>query len=280
MAGVHIVTDSSSDLTSEDLEQLDVEVVPLSVRFGSEEFTDGLDLTVADFYRRMAASDELPQTACPSPGDFEKAFARAGDAGAEAVVCVNISSELSNTLQSAQTASDNMAGQIPIHVVDSKSVSSGLGTVVLEAARAARAKADVDTVLGLIRSLIPRTHVIAALNTLENLKKGGRIGGARAMLGSMLSIKPVVDITGGTVLEAGKPRTRKKAMQMLYERMLSAGSIEHVAVMHGGAPDIGEFLDMIASRFPLETLRLGQLGAIIGTHGGAEIIGVSWVAGA
>jgi DegV family protein with EDD domain len=120
--------------------------------------------------------------------------------------------------------------------------------------------------------------VFAALNTLENLKKGGRIGGAKAMLGSMLSIKPLVDISTGQVEEAGKPRTRKKAMQMLYERMIKAGSIEHIAVMHGGAPDIDDFLDLIAPRFPRESLRLGQLGAIVGTHGGAQIIGVSWIA--
>jgi len=278
MPGVHIVTDSSSDLTPEDLVDLAVEVVPLSVRFGDEEFTDGLDLTVAEFYSRMAAADELPQTACPPPGAFEDAFARADVAGADAVVCVNISSDLSNTLQSAQTAADNLGSSMPVHVVDSRSVSSGLGTLVLEAARAARAAADVDTVLAKVRSLVPRTHVIAALNTLDNLKKGGRIGGARAMLGSMLSIKPVIDITGGEVIEAGKPRTRKKAMHMLYDMMQAAGPIDHVAVMHGGAPDIGEFLDLIAAKFPRETIRLGQLGAIIGTHGGAEIIGVSWTA--
>ena len=280
MPGVHIVTDSSSDLTEEDVAELDVEIVPLSVRFGAEEFTDGLDLTITDFYRRMAEADELPQTSCPSPGAFEQAFLRANEAGAGAVVCVNISSDLSNTLQSAQTACDAVAGKIPVHVVDSRSVSSGLGTMVLEAARAARAAADVDAVMGLVRSLIPRTHVIAALNTLENLKKGGRIGGARAMLGSMLSMKPVIDISGGTVHEAGKPRTRKKAMHVLYERMLEAGAIDHVAVMHGGAHDIGEFLDLIAAKFPRESLRIGKLGAIIGTHGGAEIIGVSWLSGA
>jgi DegV family protein with EDD domain len=228
----------------------------------------------------MAAADELPQTACPSPGAFEEAFNRASAAGADAVVCVNISGDLSNTIQSAQTASEAVADRIPVHVVDSRSVSSGLGTIVLEAARAARAAADVDAVLAKVRSLVPKTHVIAALNTLENLKKGGRIGGARAMLGSMLSIKPVIDITGGEVNEMGKPRTRKRAMHMLYERMLEAGSIDHVAVMHGGAQDIGEFLELIASRFPRESLRLGQLGAIIGTHGGSEIIGVSWIAGA
>jgi DegV family protein with EDD domain len=228
----------------------------------------------------MARSDELPQTSCPSPGAFEHAFKRASEAGADAVVCLNISSDLSNTLQSAQTASDAVAGQIPVHVVDSRSVSSGLGTLVLEAAHIASGAGDVEAVVGRVRSLIPRTHVFAALNTLENLKKGGRIGGAKAMLGSMLSIKPVIDISGGVVQEAGKPRTRKKAMHMLYEQMIKAGSIKHIAVMHGGAPDIDEFVDLIAPRFPRESLRLGQLGAIIGAHGGAEIIGVSWIAAA
>ena len=133
------------------------------------------------------------------------------------------------------------------------------------------------TVLRQIRSLIPRTHVFAALNTLENLKMGGRIGGAKAMLGSMLSIRPVIDISRGVVQEEGKPRTRKKALHMLYERMTEAGAIKHIAVMHGQAPDIDEFLDLIAPRFPRKSLRLGQLGAIIGAHGGAGIIGVSWI---
>jgi len=187
MPGIHIVTDSSCDLVESDLGELDVEIVPLSIRFGAEEFTDGLDLTVAEFYGRMAEAEELPQTACPSPGAFEKAFTRATEAGADAVVCVNISGDLSNTLQSARTASEAMGGRIPVHVIDSRSVSSGLGTLVLEAARAARETTDVDAVVRRVRSLIPRTYVFAALNTLENLKKGGRIGGAMAMLGSVLA---------------------------------------------------------------------------------------------
>jgi DegV family protein with EDD domain len=164
-------------------------------------------------------------------------------------------------------------------VVDSKSVSSGLGTLVLEAGRAARDGADVDAVVGRVGEVISRTHVFAALNTLENLKKGGRIGGARAMVGSMLSIKPLIDITGGVVKEAGKARTRKRAMQMLYEQMVRAGKIDHVAVMHGKAPDIDEFLELIAARFPRNSIRVGELGAVIGSHGGAEILGVSWIDG-
>jgi DegV family protein with EDD domain len=278
VGGIHIVTDSSCDLTEDELGQLDVEIVPLSIRFGDEEFTDGLDLTVADFYSRMARSDDLPQTSCPSPGAFEQAFRKASGAGAEAAICLNISGELSNTLQSARTAANAVAEQIPVHVVDSRSVSSGLGSIVLEAARAAREAADVDVILALVRSLIGRTRVFAALNTLENLRKGGRIGGAKAMLGSMLSIKPVISVSDGVVQETGKPRTRKKAMQLLYQLMIEAGPIDHLAVMHGGAPDIDEFLDLIAPRFQREALRLGRLGAVMGAHGGAEIIGVSWIA--
>jgi DegV family protein with EDD domain len=276
---IHVVTDSSCDLTPDDVDQLEVEIVPLSIRFGNEEFSDGLDLPVADFYKRMAQADELPQTSCPSPGAFQRAFMRASHAGADSVICLNISGDLSNTLQSANSASEAVATHIPVHVIDSKSVSGGLGTLVLEAARLAQGAAVIDTVLERIRSLIPRTRVLAALNTLENLKKGGRIGGAKGMLGSVLSIKPLVDISSGKVEEAGKPRTRKRAMHMLYERMIEAGSIQHVAVMHGGAPDIDDFLDLIAPRFPRKSLRLGQLGAIVGAHGGAHIIGVSWIAG-
>ncbi len=278
MPTIHVITDSSSDLAEDDIDRLNVAVVPLSIRFGNEEFTDGLDLTVGEFYSRMARSDELPQTACPSPGAFEQAFIGAKQAGADAVICLNISSDLSNTLQSAQTAADSVKSDIPVHVIDSRSVSSGLGTLVLEAARAARESADVASVVARIRSLIPKTHVFAALNTLENLKKGGRIGGATAMVGSLLSIKPVVDISSGVVEEAGKPRTRKRALNLLYERMIKALPIESVAVMHGGAPDIDDFLDLIAPHFPRTSIRLGQLGAVVGAHGGGEIIGVSWIA--
>jgi len=280
MPGVFVVTDSSSDLTPEEVAPFDVEIVPLTVRFGSEEFTDGVDLTIDDFYRRMADSEELPQTACPSPGAFAAAYRRAEEAGADGVVCITISGELSNTLQSAQTAAVGFEGRLPIRVVDSESVSSGLGTMVLEVAAAARSGADLDAVMAQVDDLVPRTRVFATLNTLENLRKGGRIGGAKAMVGSMLSIKPLIDITGGTVREAGKARTRRRAMQMLYEQMTTAGAIEKVAVMHGKAPDIQDFLDLIAPHFSRASIRLGVLGAVIGVHGGAEILGVSWIGGA
>jgi DegV family protein with EDD domain len=277
MPGVHIVTDSSSDLTPGDIEGLDVAVVPLTIRFGDEEFLDRTELSVDDFYKRMAAADELPQTACPAPGAFERAFRQAEEAGAGAVVCIALSGSLSNTVQSAQTAADHGFG-IPVHVVDSRSVSSGLGTMVLDAA--SHAATDLESVLARVTGLVARTHVSATLNTLDNLKKGGRIGGARAMLGSVLAIKPIIDLTGGVVEEAGKARTRRRALQGLADRLTGAGEIGQVAVMHGGAPDLDDFLELIADRFPRSSLRIGELGAVIGAHGGAEIVGVSWVAAA
>ena len=271
------MSDSSCDLAESEIDQLDIEIVPLTIRFGDDEFTDRRDLTVEDFYDRMATSDVLPQTACPPPSGFEQAFRNAEAAGADSVVCLTISSELSNTLQSAQVGADAYGGALPINLIDTRTVSSGLGTLVLEAAKAARSGADTDSVVRRVHHLLPRTRVFAALNTLDNLRKGGRIGGAMAMVGSILSIKPLVEICDGRVEEAGKPRTRVKAMDMLYERMTGAGVIEHVAVMHGGARDLDEFLDLIAPRFPREGLRVGKLGAVIGAHGGPEIIGVSWV---
>ena len=276
MPGVYLVTDSSSDLVDDEIEPFEVEIVPLTIRFGDEEFVDRGDLSVKEFYRRMATSDELPQTACPSPGAFEAAFRRAEVAGADAVVCVTISAQLSNTAQSAATAAAGFEGRLPVHVVDSKSVSSGLGTMVLDAARRAREGADVDAVLDRVHWLVERTHVLAALNTLENLKKGGRIGGAKALVASMLSIKPLIDVSGGEVQEAGRARTRTKVLQLLAERVLGAGDIDHVAVMHGEASDLDQFLGLIASRFPRTAVRIGELGAVIGSHGGSQIIGVSW----
>jgi DegV family protein with EDD domain len=277
MAGVFVVTDSSCDLEQDEVDQLNIDVVPLTIRFGSEEFTDRQDLSVEDFYERMANTEGLPQTACPSPGAFEQAFRNASEAGAEAVVCLNISSDLSTTFQSALTAAAACEGRIVVHVINSRTLSSGLGTLVLEAAKVAAVGADIGAVVRRVSDLIPRTHVLAALNTLENLKKGGRIGGATAMVGSLLSIKPVIDLSGGVVHEAGKARTRKRALQMLYERLCAAGPIEHVAVMHCGAPDIEQFLDLIAPHFPREAIRIGTLGAVVGVHGGSQMIGVSWI---
>src|SRR3954454_4793352 len=276
MAAVRIVTDSACDLDNDEANALGIDIVPLSIRFGDEEFTDRVDLSVQEFYRRLAESAALPETSAPAPGAFEAAFRRAADGGADAVVCINLSSDLSATIQSAQNAARALEGTIDVRVIDSHSITAGLGTQVLAAATAARDGRSADEIVTLVADLAPRTHVLGCLDTLENLKKGGRIGGAQALLGNLLSIKPLIDISTGKVEEAGKARTRKKALQWLADRLLEQPAVERLSVCHGEAPDLDEFLALLAPRFPLGSYRIGLIGAVIGTHGGPRVIGVTW----
>jgi DegV family protein with EDD domain len=273
---VHIVTDSSCDLSQDEADQLGITIVPLSIRFGAEEFTDRVDLSVTEFYRRLAESEELPETAAPSPGAFENAFRAAAEAGADAIVCINLSAELSATLQSARTAAKAFDGTLDVRVVDSRSITMGLGQQVIAAAEAARDGRTADEIVAMVEDMASRTFVIGALDTLENLKKGGRIGGAQHLLGNLLSIKPLIDVSTGRVEEAGKARTRKKALQWMANRLLEEPAVERLAVCHGEAADLEDFLGLIASRYPRDQVRIGLIGAVIGTHGGPRVMGVTW----
>lgn len=277
MTGVHIVTDSSCDLSETETTTNSIGVVPLSIRFGDEEFIDREELSVEDFYAKMASTRLLPETAAPSPGRFEQAFRGAAAVGATAVVCINLSGELSATVQSARNAATAVAGDIDVRVIDSRSLTGGLGTMVLEAAEAARNGADADAIVAMVESMIPRTEIYGALDTLENLKKGGRIGSAKAMLGSMLSVKPLIHIGDGAVEEAGKQRTRKRALEWMRDQLFAAGNVEKLSILHGQAPDIDQFLDMIAERYPRDQIRIGKIGAVIGTHGGPGVIGMCYL---
>ncbi len=277
MTGVHIVTDSSCDLTEIETTTNSIGVVPLSIRFGDEEFIDREELSADAFYAKMASTGLLPETAAPSPGRFEQAFRGAAAVGANAVVCINLSGELSATVQSARNAATAVAGDIDVRVIDSRSLTGGLGTMVLEAAAAARNGADVEAVVALVESMIPRTEIYGGLDTLENLKKGGRIGSAKALLGSMLSMKPIIHIADGAVEEAGKQRTRKRSLEWMRDQLFAEGTVEKLSILHGQAPDIDAFLDMISERYPREQIRLGTIGAVIGTHGGPGVIGMCYL---
>ena len=277
MTGVHIVTDSSCDLSEAETTTNGIGVVPLSIRFGDEEFIDREELSVEAFYDKMASTGLLPETAAPSPGRFEQAFRGAAAVGASAVVCINLSGELSATVQSARNAATAVAGDIDVRVIDSRSLTGGLGTMVLEAAAAARNGADADAVVALVESMIARTEIYGALDTLENLKKGGRIGSAKALLGSMLSVKPIIHIGDGAVEEAGKQRTRKRALEWMRDQLFAEGTVEKLSILHGEAPDIDAFLDMISERYPRDQIRLGKIGAVIGTHGGPGVIGMCYL---
>ncbi len=274
---VHIVTDSACDLTEAQVAEHEITVVPLRIRFGDDELVDREQLSVEDFYARMADFDGLPETSAPSPGAFEVAFRNAKDAGADAVVCINLSGKLSATIEAARAAQRSMAEELDVRVIDSLSITAGLGTQVVEAARAAKEGKSADEIEALVADLVARTDILATLDTLDNLKKGGRVGGAQALVGGLLSIKPMIRIKDGSVEEAGKHRTRRKSLEALRDLIYAQGDIRHVVVAHGEAPDIDDFLDLIADRYPRDQITVGKIGAVIGTHGGPRIIGCCFV---
>ncbi|HCV35712.1 MAG: DegV family protein [Acidimicrobiales bacterium] len=270
---VRIITDSACDLSNEEISSLGIDVVPLSIRFGEQQFLDRDELSVEDFYTRMAASDDLPQTAAPAPGAFETMFRRRLEEGADSIVCINLSAGLSATLQSAETGARDLGADI--RLVDSRSVTGGLGTMVLKAAQAAIDGASADEVVALVEDLRNRTRVYGAIDTLDNLKKGGRIGNAQALMGSVLSIKPLLDISSGVVEEAGRQRTRRKSLAWLRDKAAEHGdAISNLSVLHAQAADIDVLLEMLATVVDPASTRVGVIGPVVASHGGPGVVGM------
>jgi DegV family protein with EDD domain len=282
MNNIRIVTDSASDLTAEQVAEYGITVVPLSIRFGADEYVDRKDLTPQTFWEKVAASPTLPETAAPSPGAFEAAFREAGANGAP-VVCLNLSSKLSATYSAAVLAARACEGSVDVRVVDSLSITSGLGSMAIAAAKVANAGGIVDEVVAAIESRVGRTRVLAAIDTLDNLKKGGRIGGAQAFLGSLLSIKPLIDVSTGVVEEAGKQRTRGKALNALADMVKADiakhGKVSDLSIRHGDAKDVDAMVALLSGIVAKESISIGQIGAVIGAHGGTGLMGLTYLVG-
>src|SRR3954447_24053763 len=234
---VRVVTDSACDLLPEVCEQLGIEVVPLTIRFGDREYVDRKELDTEAFWQKLGTASVLPETAAPSVGAFEEAFRALHADGADGIVCINLSASLSATMQSAQVAAKALDGQIPVEIIDSKSASMGIGNLAVYAARRARDGATIDEITRGVEDRRERQHVYATLDTHEYLRKGGRIGGAQALLGSMLSIKPVIAVTDGAVEPAGRVRTRSKALRFIADR-IPDGGVEAISVLHAMAPEV------------------------------------------
>ena len=272
---VRIVTDSACDLPEPICEELGIEVVPLTIRFGDREYVDRKELSVEAFWRELAASSVLPETAAPSVGAFEETFRRLSDDGADGILCINLSAKLSATMQSAQVAAKALDGATPVQIIDSFSASGGIGNLVLHAARRARAGAALEEIVAEVEVRREHGHVFAALDTLEYLRKGGRIGGAQAMLGSMLSIKPIISVLDGGVESGGRVRTRSKALKFLVDQ-IPAGKVDSIAVLHGNAPDVDEFVAMLKPVVPDAEVMVGMIGPVIGVHTGPRVMGIAW----
>ena len=276
MTSVHIVTDSSCDLPDNLISEMNIKIVPLKIRFGDTEFVDRVELTTDQFWEKCQASDELPSTAAPSPGAFVEEFQNAANEGATGVVAIILSGELSATIEAAQQAAQLVKDEIEVRVIDSRTVTLGRGSVVKGAASAANSGANIEEVAAIASDSVNRTQVHAALDTLENLRKGGRIGAAGSLLGSMLSIKPLIEVRNGVVEPAGKQRTRGKALSYLLGVVeQNADQIEQIFVTHAACDDVDSFLEQVRSVVSVEVL-VGEVGPVVGAHAGIGTIGVAF----
>jgi len=280
MANIQVVTDSACDLTPTTAEEQDLRVVPLTIRFGAEEFVDRDELSVKEFWDRVMTGPDMPETAAPSPGAFQQSFLDAAQAGHDGVLCVTISSGLSATYQAARTAADSVADRVPVRVVDTRSVTMGQGLLAMAAAEMARQGRSLDEVADAVTDMSTRTHVYGVVDSLDYLKRGGRIGGAAHLVGSLLSIKPVIVVREGVVEVESKQRTRSRSLQYLAEKALTAGPLEWLAVADGVAPDIDEVLGIVQRAEPAHDVVLGELGPVVGAHAGPRSVGVCFITAA
>jgi DegV family protein with EDD domain len=273
---VRIVTDSTADLTPEQQRAAGITVVPLNVHFGDEVFRDHVDLSADEFFRRLKASAQLPRTSQPSVGAFEEAYRKLLDGGDE-VVSVHLSSKVSGTYNSALMAAQSV-GDGKIDVVDSLSTSMALGFMALEGAKLARAGRDRQAVAECLQGLVPKARVICVVDTLTYLERGGRIGKARALLGSLLNVKPILQLKDGEVVPVGRARGRPQSLSRLVELLQRDGKVSQLAIMHGAAQtDAEQLRERVASSYPGMDIQLTEIGAVLGTHTGPGVIGFTYL---
>jgi len=276
MSRIRIITDSASDLPVADEQRLAITVVPLSIRFGDEEFTDRKDLTPEEFWAKCKSSATLPETAAPSPGAFQAAYEQAKADGYDGAVVLCLSALLSATHQSAVLAAQAVS-DFDVRVIDTKAVSMAQGLLVIDTAEFAATGASLDEVAAHAEALVERVGVVAMLDTLEHLIKGGRVGGAKALLGQVLSIKPLLELKDGVVSEAGRARTKNKALVALADEARKHAPLRRLALVHGASPDIDALSELAASLSTEFPLVVTDIGPVVGTHGGPGIIGLCWV---
>ncbi|MBU1865633.1 MAG: DegV family protein [Actinobacteria bacterium] len=270
---IRIITDSGCDLPEQTLTDLGVGVVPLTVRFGETDLLDRTDLTIDDFWNRLTGTDEMPQTAAPSVGQFTDAFDHLATEGADGIVALCMSSAISATHRSAMLASDAF-DRIPVRVIDSRLVSGALGLAVIETAERALTGDDLDTVAATAADACGATSLYATLDTLEYLRRGGRIGTAAAFVGGLLDVKPIISFEGGEVTAAGRVRTRKRALEDVLDHLRSLRDrVRRLGVIHSEAVELDDFVAEAAAIHGAQPVVI-RIGPVVGTHAGPGVLGV------
>lgn len=271
---IGVVTDSASDLPAELTAAASVEVVPLDVRLGDLPVETARSLDPAEFWRIANSTSELAATSAPAPGAFAAAFRRQREAGADGVLCVTISSALSATYEAARQAAEAVASEIAVEVVDSRFATMGEGLLVLEAVEQAATGAPLADAASAVRAAIDTLEVIGTVDSLEHLRRGGRIGSAQAFIGSMLQVKPILQVRNGVIEGESRQRTRARSLRYLAEKVRAAGPLKRIAVAHAEAADIAEFTAMLQSVHAEHPLVVGYIGPVVGAHTGPGTIAV------
>lgn len=272
---VRVVTDSVADLPPQVAQELGITVVPLNVRFGTEVYRDGIDLTTEEFYERLKDSQTLPVTSVPTPAAYAEVYNKLAEETDE-ILAVAVSAKLSGTYAVALQSAGLLKRKCRVEVLDSRWAVMAQGFIAITAARAAQAGASLGEVLAVARRNMSRVDFRAAFDTLEYLKRGGRIGKAQALLGSMLKVNPIIGFRDGEVFPMGRERSRAKAIDHLYHFALSFTRVEGIAVEY--AVDLEEterLVEQLAARFPREIIYLSRASPVIGTHTGPGLLVVS-----
>jgi DegV family protein with EDD domain len=271
---VKVVTDSTADIPEELAAELEITIVPCNVHFGLETYRDGLELSKEEFYAKLKTSFTLPTTSAPAVGLFEATYKELASE-TDQILSIHLASALSAIYNSAHLGAEALSG-VEIALIDSGQVSMGLGWLVISAARAAQEGQPLAQIVALVEDMRPRVRVFAALDTLEYLRKGGRVGKTVAALGTLLNIKPLVEVRDSAVLPLERVRTRQRSIQRLIELVAELGPLEELAVLHTNAPQEAQRLaEEISFLHPLERILIAEAGVIIGTHAGPNGLGVA-----
>lgn len=269
---VKIITDSVADLSPQIVAELGILVVPLRVRFGEEVYRDGIDITPDQFYEKLKTSHVFPNTSVPAPADFVQVYDKLSQETDE-ILTILVSARLSATCEVARQSVEMMKRKCRVELLDSETATMAEGFIVMTAAKAAKGGAKLDEVIEVARQTVPRVDFRAAFDTLEYLRKGGRIGRAQAFLGSMLRINPIIALKNGVVEPAGRTRSRPKAIDLLYEFAAGYARIEEMAVENTACPDEAEALvERLGAIFPKERIHRSRMTPVIGTHTGPGLL--------
>ncbi len=278
MANVKIVTDSLADIPPAIANELDITQVPCVVRFGDQEFRDRVDLSAAEFYKRLITSPTLPTTSQPATGVFQEMYQKVASQ-TDQILAIHTIASLSGIFNASRVAAESISG-VKIELIDSQQVTMALGWLVILAARAAKEGHTLAEIKALVEDAIPRVHVIGALNTLEYAQRGGRLGKGAALVGTLLHVKPLISIVGGEVVPVENARSQKRALERLVEIVLGSGPIQEIAVIHAASEELAQKVkQMLAKTLPADQIVMTETGPVLGTHVGPNAVGIAWVSG-